>query len=177
MGFDAEERPTRVLCVMKNANRPRAASPQAPSGAARTAGRQAGRPWGSSPKGVVPLGLRALGREKWPGHMLRRRPCTGSALGGRPWGLTGAGQLGGAPPGTPCDSVALGRGHETESELFISHTKQMLHDQPPRVSVPSRKLLQDGCGAHAFTYPGRGGLQAHEGWVVLKTGHLCYIRH
>ena len=31
---------------------------------------------------------------------------------------------------------------------------------PPKVSLPSRKLLQDECGAHAFTYPGWGGLQA-----------------
>ena len=31
---------------------------------------------------------------------------------------------------------------------------------PPKVSLPSRKLLQDECGAHAFTYPGWGGLPA-----------------
>ena len=32
---------------------------------------------------------------------------------------------------------------------------------------------------HSHTLDGAGFRPgpAHEGWVVLKTGHLCYIRH
>ena len=143
-----------------------------------THGRKAGRPaLGLFSEGRRPSGSQGTGTREVAGPHAQAQAMHRVCPRREALGTDRCGPVGGAPPGTPWESVALGRGHETESELFISHTKQMLHDQPPRVSVLSRKLLQDGCGAHAFTYPGRGGLQAHEGWVVLKTGHLCYIRH
>lgn len=84
---------------------------------------QADRPaLGLSSKGVAPLRLRALGREgKQPGHMLRRRPYTGSILGGGPYGVTGAGQLGRRLQGPPLWFSGTGLGQETEAEPFITH--------------------------------------------------------
>ena len=171
---------------MKNANGPRAASPQAPGRAAR----KAGRPSGSSPKGVVPLGLGALGWEgKRRGHTFRRSHARGQPSAGRPaeWQVRASG----GPSGDPCDSVALGMGNR-RNPGHSSHTKQMLHDQRPSASPAS--LPKSACPtgssctmdetSHAKPMHSRtleeASLRpgpAHEGQVVLKTGHLCYIRH
>lgn len=148
---------------------PRATSPQVP----------AEQHAQHTDRGSFPGGSSERRREAgWP----RFRACMGSAH-----------SSGGLAPGLLCLSD-MG----TENGLDQSHSshfKQMSHDQPPQHktvgvspgSVPRMdvKLRVGGedeerhTQVHAITYLALARHLVHtNGWeVVLKTGHLCYIRH